>query len=414
MTVHTTFPAHGESWPEIERELIARRALDPDPILGAPDAYWPTIPDAAFHAAREAWLTYSHLNAFSTPLAPGFAAIDMELRSAIGDLFAAQADNVTITAGGTEGNFLAVKSAREWARTHRPTRTPVIVLPRTAHPSFDKAAHELGVGVRRVDVRADWTADPVTLEAALDQDAIMVVGSMPSYPHGAVDDIPAIARLAAGAGIWMHVDAAVGGFIAPHLQRLDPSLPRFTCDVTGVRSITADLHKLGFCLNGISTFTVADPADRAWARFSADVWPRGPYTRQGFLGSRPAAIVAAAWAVIRTLGREGYLEIARTIHERDAAIASRVAAMDGFRVVTPARMGLTAIEPTDRDVNAVVGRLAEDAGIALAVNAEPPSIQLFSTPALDVDLVLDALAAARRVTPTTAVGATSADYGAHS
>ena len=145
----SALPEHGRPWQEIERTLLACRLQDPPPVEGAPEGYWPNVPDPAFHAAREAQAIYAHFNAFLAYCSPGYARIDQELRTAVAGLLGALAvDHVTLTAGGTEGNFLAVKAAREWWRVHRPTTRPNMVLPITAHPSFDKAGHELGVEVR--------------------------------------------------------------------------------------------------------------------------------------------------------------------------------------------------------------------------------------------------------------------------
>lgn len=407
------FPTQGRSARALAAEIADRRAEDPAGPGTAAEVYWPVIPEEALTAARAGLDAYAHLNAFSTPFAPGYQRIDRELRAAIAELFAVPSgDCVTITAGGTEGNFLAVRSARDWARVARPTDRPTMVLPRTAHPSFDKAGHELGVEVRRVDVRADWRADPDALAAAIDDDVILVVASLPSYPHGAVDDVPAVAAVAAAAGVWMHVDAAVAGFLAPHMREVDPAVPPFGGDVPGVRSITADLHKLGFCLNGISTFTVTDPDDRAWARYAADVWPRGGYVRQGFLGSRPAGVVAAAWAVVNALGRDGYRAIACDIAERQQAVARRFEATGAFRVVAEPRLGIMAVEPTDgTDVGTLIAELSAR-GWDLATNAEPPSIQIFPTPALDVELLLSAFAEAHAAAQGATPGAeTVGAYG---
>ena len=54
----------------------------------------------------------------------------------------------TMTSGGTESIFLAVKAALDWAQAHRSIAgTPEIVAARSAHPTFNKAAHYLGLKV---------------------------------------------------------------------------------------------------------------------------------------------------------------------------------------------------------------------------------------------------------------------------
>ena len=281
----SALPEHGRPWPEIERTLLECRLHDPPPVEGAPEVYWPNVPDPAFHAAREAQAIYAHFNAFLVYCSPGYARIDQELRTAVRSAWCAGRGHVTLTAGGTEGNFLAVKAAREWRRAHRPTTRPNMVLPITAHPSFDKAGHELGVEVRRVATTAEWEADPAAMDDAIDDATVLIVGSVPSYGHGTID-IPALAELAAARDVWMHVDGAVGGFLAPHMREIDPSIPPSDLRVPGVRSMTADLHKYGFCLNGISTFTIAQAEDLHW-----------PRSRWGRSGRSVATPETAFWAV---------------------------------------------------------------------------------------------------------------------
>lgn len=382
----SALPEQGRPWAEIERILLDRRLQDPPPVEGAPEVYWPNVPDAAFHAAREAQAIYAHLNAFVVYCSPGYARIDQELRAAVADLLGAPAwDHVTLTAGGTEGNFLAVKAAREWRRSHRPTANPNMVLPITAHPSFDKAGHELGVAVRRVPATPAWEADPAAMAAAIDDDTILVVGSIPSYGHGTIDDIPALGELALARDVWLHVDGAVGGFLAPHMREIDPSIPPFDLRTPGVRSITADLHKFGFCLNGISTFTIARAEDLAWPRFvaPADVWPVGGYTRNGFLGSRPGGVVAAAWATFQALGREGYRQIAAEIAARQRYLADGLAALPGMTIVQPPRLGVFAAAPDDPALTPrlVAGLAAR--GWVIADIAEPAALQFLVSPAFD-------------------------------
>ena len=47
----------------------------------------------------------------------------------------------SLTTGGTESNIIAMNTAREWANEHKPEIcSPEIIVPRTAHPSFEKGA----------------------------------------------------------------------------------------------------------------------------------------------------------------------------------------------------------------------------------------------------------------------------------
>jgi glutamate/tyrosine decarboxylase-like PLP-dependent enzyme len=390
----SALPARGRPWAEIERTLLERRLQDPRPREGAPEVYWPNVPDPAFHAARAAQAVYAHVSAFVAFSSPGYARIDQELRQAVGELLGAPSwEQVTLTAGGTEGNFLAVRAAREWRRNHRPTAAPNVVLPYTAHPSLDKAAYDLGVTVRRVPTTPDREADVAAMAAAIDADTVLIVGSVPSFCHGTIDDIPALGALAAERDVWLHVDGAVGGFLAPWMRELDPTIPQGDLRVPGVRSITADLHKFGCCLYGISTFSLARADDLRWQRFTAEgVWPYGTYSRSGFLGSRPGGVVAAAWATFQALGHEGYRAIAAEIAARQRHLAEGMAALPGMSVVQPPRLGIFAAAPADPAlVPALVAGLAER-GWIIADIADPPALQFLLSPAFDTATFLAAFA----------------------
>ena len=98
---------------------------------------------------------------------------------------------------GRSRTFSATKTARDKAKAKRPGDwVPEIILPYTAHPSFDKAAHYLGMKVIRVRERPDFRADVQAMERAITERTVMIVGSAPQYPHGRIDPIAEIAAIA--------------------------------------------------------------------------------------------------------------------------------------------------------------------------------------------------------------------------
>ena len=119
-----------------------------------------------------------------------------------------------------------------------------LVLPRTAHLAFDKAAHYLGLEIRRVDVDGDFLAEPSAIEAAMDDRTILIMGSAPCF-YGVVAR-PRARRLALERNVWLHVDACVGGYLNPFAEREGVELPAWDFRVPGVRTISADLHKYGY------------------------------------------------------------------------------------------------------------------------------------------------------------------------
>ena len=77
------------------------------------------------------------------------------------------------------------------------------------------------------------------MRGLIDADTMLLVGSAPCFPHGVIDPISEIDALAAAADVWLHVDACVGGWIAPFFERVGRGTPVFDFRNTAVRSISA-------------------------------------------------------------------------------------------------------------------------------------------------------------------------------
>src|SRR5262249_3210967 len=157
--------------------------------------------------AREAFVAFMGVNGLDPTVYPSARNVENALIGACLEIARAPAGAVgTATAGGTESVMLAAKSARDRAGKARPKG----LLPETAHACFHKAAHYLGVEVVPVAVDArTMRADVDDARRKMTGDVILVVGSAPSYAHGVVDPIEALAALARDHGAAMHVDACV-------------------------------------------------------------------------------------------------------------------------------------------------------------------------------------------------------------
>lgn len=240
----------------------------------------------------------------------------------------------SVTTGGTESCLLAVKSARDTWRAADPSRAharPTLVLPTTAHPAFHKAAAYLDLDVLPVPVDPDrGTPDAAAVLAAVDDRTALVVVSAPSYPFGVVDPVAEVAAGAAARGVACHVDACIGGWVLPWWG---DDVPPWDLAVDGVTSISADLHKYGFAPKGASVVLYRDPARHRAQYFATTAWPGYPVVNPTVLGSRSAGGLAAAWAVLETLGDDGIAAL--VAQTRDAAVRLHRAATatSGLRVV---------------------------------------------------------------------------------
>lgn len=233
-----------------------------------------------------------------------------------------------MTAGGTESIFMAIKAAREWARSERPDIVdPEMVVPVTVHPAWNKAAHYLGLKIVLTPVDEDFRADVEAMREAVTDRTIIVGGTAVTYPHGMIDPIDRIGELARERNLWLHVDACLGGYILAFLRRLGLDLPPFDFAVPGVKSLSVDIHKYGFIPKGASTVLYRNETLRRHQFFVYTDWPGGVYATPSLSGARPGGPIAAAWSVFHFLGEEGFLKLARTA--RDATVRL----MDGIRAI---------------------------------------------------------------------------------
>src|SRR3712207_1660204 len=168
--------------------------------------------------ARAAVAAYAGSNGLDPTAFPSLMQMENELVGFAAELLDAPDGAAgSVTSGGTESVLLAVQSARD----SRPdVARPRMVIPETAHAAFHKAAHYFRVEPVLVPVGDDFRPDPVAVEAAIDEDTVLVAASAPSYAHGVVDPVTEIAAAARGRGVRCHVDACIGGWVLPYAARL--------------------------------------------------------------------------------------------------------------------------------------------------------------------------------------------------
>jgi len=176
--------------------------------------------------------------------------------------------------------------------------------------------------------------DVVEARRAVSRNTIVLIASAPQYPHGVVDPVTEIAALALEHNLPCHVDACMGGFLLPWVEKLGVSIFLFrqmlscalrgpaTClpyradqlmltewrvsvnmrvslpffvfvfcfflyfvwqfpvplwdfRVPGVTSISADVHKYGYAAKGASTISWISQEYRQYQFFAFAQWPGG-------------------------------------------------------------------------------------------------------------------------------------------
>ena len=285
--------------------------------------------------AEEAFSVFINENGLSPFAFPSLLKMETEMVSMTASLLGGDSETVgSMTSGGTESIMMAVKAARDFARAQRPSvKDPELVMPLSAHPAFNKAAHFLGVKTVIVPTDKTLRADVEAMRSAINEDTIMVVGSAFSYPHGMIDPIEELAEVAVQKNVWLHVDACVGGFILPFLSRLGHPIPPFDFAVPGVSSISADIHKYGFIPKGASTILYRKAELRQHQFFAYADWPGGVYGTPSVSGARPGGPVAAGWAIIKYLGLEGFMDLAKTTMETTRKLIEGIEAIPELYVL---------------------------------------------------------------------------------
>lgn len=215
---------------------------------------------------------------------------------------------------------MACKAYRDWARATKGITRPELVIPESAHAAFDKAGEYFGIKVHHIPVDGHSRKVIISYVArAINANTIALVGSAPNFPDGIIDDIPSLAALAKRHKIGMHVDACLGSFLVPFLERAGlPSEP-FDFRVAGVTSISCDTHKYGFACKGSSVVMYASPELRRHQYYVQPDWSGGVYASPTIAGSRPGALIAGTWTAMMAMGNDGYT---RSCHEIVSAARS--------------------------------------------------------------------------------------------
>lgn len=314
-------------------------------------------------------------SALNPTATPSLAEIETETVAMCADLFHGDEEVCgNITTGGTESIILAVKTARDWARKHKPLITkPHVVVPDSVHPAFFKAFHYLNMECTAVKTGVDYRADVTAIEKAITADTILLVGSAPSYPYGVIDPIREIAALAKKRNLLCHVDACVGGFILPFIKELGYTIPSFDFEIEGVTSLSADMHKYGYSPKGASVVLYRTHELRKFQFSLYTKWAGGVYGSPTITGTRSGANIAAAWAAINSIGKEGYKEMAQATMQATERMKQFVAETGELELMGKTDMCIVAFKSETLDVYMLADELNKK-GWHFERQQSPPSL----------------------------------------
>ncbi|KAI8930264.1 pyridoxal phosphate-dependent transferase [Entophlyctis helioformis] len=392
---YITLPEEGLSDRTVRTELARYKAM------GHVDWEGGRVSGAIYHGGddlssiiTEAYGMFVVSNPLHPEVFPGVRKMEAEIVSMVGAMYNGPPGVCgSVTSGGTESILMAVKTYRDMAKALRGVTEPEIIVPITVHAAFDKAAAYFCMKIVHIPVNSvTGKVDVSKVAAAINFNTVMIVGSAPGFPHGIIDDLPALAALAKKNKIGMHIDACLGGFLVPFAEAAGFPLPH-PCDfrIDGVTSISVDPHKYGFAPKGTSVVLYRSKDIRKYQYFVQTEWPGGIYGSPSIAGSRPGALIAGCWTAMLRFGLNGYASTAKDIIGAARRIRAGVSEIDGLRVLGEPLLSVVAFEAVAPIKTYAVADILSRKGWHLNILQAPPSIHIACT-LLTVNAVDDLLA----------------------
>ena len=250
-------------------------------------------------------------------------------------------------------------------------KIPNIVIPESAHFSFDKVADMMGIEVKRALLDSEFKVDPASVESLIDANTIGLVGIAGNTEFGQVDPVEELAKLALEHELFLHIDAAFGGFVIPFLENPYP----FDFKVPGVTSIAIDPHKMGLSTIPSGALLFRSPS------FLDSLKVSTPYltTKAQFTltGTRSGASAAATYAVMKHLGREGYVKNVQYCMQLTAKLVEEARKL-GFEPLLEPVMNVVALRVPSPDL--VREQLLRKFGWNVSITRTPRSLRLVLMP----------------------------------
>jgi glutamate/tyrosine decarboxylase-like PLP-dependent enzyme len=136
------------------------------------------------------------------------------------------------------------------------------------------------------------------------------------------------------------------------------AVPRFDFSVSGVTSISADLHKYGYAAKGASVVLYKNKELRKHQIFACSRWTGYTVINPAITSSKTGGPMAAAWAVMNYIGDAGYMKIVREVMAATQLVIEGINRIDGVQVLGRPDMCMFSFASTSDRVS--VYRLADE------------------------------------------------------
>jgi len=291
-----------------------------------------------------------------------------------------------LVTGGSAANLTALLVAREAAGG--PSGDSVVYVSDQAHSSLARTARAMGLRPQQVRVLPTddrWRLVPETVAAAVRADRaagripFALCASAGSTNTGAVDPLSDLAGTCAAEGLWLHVDAAYGGFAA-----LAPQGRAALAGIERADSVTLDPHKWLFQPMECGSVLIRDGArleqtfaihpdylDNAGARDEGEVnfADRGLQLSRGFRALK-------VWMSVQTFGLAAFRAAVQRGLELAEYAESLVRGRAELTLMAPATLGIVCFR---REWPGAGEAETERLGLALVDELERSGTALVST-----------------------------------
>ncbi|EGC39799.1 hypothetical protein DICPUDRAFT_147400 [Dictyostelium purpureum] len=377
-------PKMGKGKEYILDQLEKIHSNDVNPDEGKLFAYcYPTNKDHE-EVVIKAHNMFVHLNALNPLAFQSLRKMEVEvIQMAINMLNGDHEAKGTMTTGGTESILMAMKSYRDRALDLYGIKDPEVVLPITAHPAFEKAAKYFGITTRYIQLnKSDDQVNLKEYETKINKNTILLIASAPQYPHGLMDPIESIAKLAEKYKLPLHVDACIGGFFLPWLEKCGYKVPPFDFRIKQVTSISADIHKYGYATKGSSVLLFKNNEYRKYQFIAYTQWPGGLFVSPSMLGTRSGGNIAAAWTSIVSMGENGYIDYVSKIMATSHAIQNgiKLLPLGNIEVIGSPVMSIISMRSNIVNIHSVADVMEKKFGWKLERQHRPNSIHMTLSP----------------------------------
>jgi tyrosine decarboxylase/aspartate 1-decarboxylase len=285
--------------------------------------------------AKKAYIRFLETNLGDPNLFPGSYEIESKYLSFISNLLnAPRTAGSVIVSGGNESNITAIWIVKNLSKKKE------LLFPSSAHFSFEKLASMMDLRLVPVSLTKEYTMDLLDFKKKFSKNTLAVVGVAGSTELGTIDPVPQISDICHDEHTFLHVDAAFGGYVIPFLNKLGYDVPNFDFRLKGVSSVSIDAHKMGWSAIPLGTLIIRE---KSWFKsISVESHCVSSKTQSGILGTRSAGPIAAAYAVSKYLGINGYKKIVKQCMENTIYLYDNLSEI-GLKIVVKPTMNIIGI-----------------------------------------------------------------------